>query len=83
MFSANVFITSLSELETVTFSDKTLLVRWLFGTVNEKNVAFKLWNDLANHTQLSLNNEVQVEFKIESREHKGRYFTDLTITKIL
>ncbi|WP_166444668.1 DUF3127 domain-containing protein [Dyadobacter bucti] len=76
-------IKSMKEPETVTSSGKSLQVRWISGLVNDKNVAFKLWNDLSTDPKLVLESEIDVEFRIESRESKDRFFTDLTITKIL
>lgn len=83
MFSTTFKIKSLRDPETINSGGKSLQVRWAYGLVSEKNVAFKLWNDLANDPKLILDNEIQVEFRIESRENNSRFFTDLTITKIL
>lgn len=83
MFSTTLKIRSIKEPETINSSGKSLQVRWVSGLVNDKNVAFKLWNDLTSDPKLIMDNEIQVEFKIESRENNGKFFTDLTITKIL
>ena len=83
MFSTKFTIKSMKEPEIVTSSGKSLQVRWIYGVVNDKNVAFKLWNDLSTDPRLVLENDIDVEFRIESRENKDRFFTDLTITKIL
>ncbi|GGH55715.1 hypothetical protein GCM10007423_63550 [Dyadobacter endophyticus] len=83
MFSTKLKILSIKDPEDIKSGGKSLQVRWIFGLVNDKNVAFKLWNDLANDPKLILENEIEVEFKIESRENNGRFFTDLTIIKII
>lgn len=82
MFSTKLKIISIKDPEDIKSGGKSLQVRWIFGLLNDKNVAFKLWNDLANDPELILENEIEVEFKIESRENNGRFFTDLTIIKI-
>lgn len=83
MFTTTVLISSLTEVELIERTDKSLSVRWLYGVSNDKNIAFKLWNDLAVSPKLIVGSQIEVEFRIESREAKGKYYTDLTIIKVL
>lgn len=83
MFSTFLKITHVSEPEVITSGEKELRMRWIVGTAGEKQMAFKVWNDLAAHEKFLAGNDVTIDFRIESRESKGRYFTDLTITKII
>ncbi|WP_026632730.1 DUF3127 domain-containing protein [Dyadobacter alkalitolerans] len=83
MFSTKFTIKELKESKTIDSSGKTLQVRYIVGLVKDKKVAFKLWNDLTTDPKLILDKDIDVEFKIESREHNSNFFTDLTITKIL
>lgn len=82
MFTTTVLIKSLTDVELIERTDKSLSVRWLYGVSNDKNIAFKLWNELTESSKLIIGSEIEVEFRIESREAKGKYYTDLTVTKI-
>ncbi len=82
MFSTILKITKVSDPEIITSGEKELKMRWVIGTTGEKQIALKVWNDLATNEKLLAGNDVTLDFRIESRESNGRYFTDLTITKI-
>ena len=84
MFKIQLKILTVSDVETITKKDNsgTLQVRWLVGIVNDKKIAFKVWNDLTNHPKLIVDEVIEIEFRAESREYNGKYLTDLTLTKI-
>lgn len=83
MFTAKLKITNVSEPEKITAKDnKELTVRNVVATYEEVTLAFKVWNDLSTSEKLKEDNEIEVNFKVESKLYKDRYYTDLTILKI-
>lgn len=82
MFSVILKITHILDTEIIKASDKELKKRLVVGTAGEKQMAFVLWNDLTDHQGLKVGNDLNIDFRIESREYKNKYYTDLTITKI-
>lgn len=64
----------------------TFTKREVFGkyaSEPDRYCALSLWGDLTTHEKLAVGNSITAEFRIDSREYQGKYFTDLTITKIL
>ena len=47
-----------------------------------KKVCISVWGDKINSTQLQANKLLKIDFKIESREYNGKWFTDLKAWKI-
>ena len=47
-----------------------------------KKVCFSIWGDKINVSQLQIGNKLKIEFDIESREYKGKWFTDIKAWKI-
>ncbi len=47
-----------------------------------KKVCISIWGDKINAGQLQNGNLLKIDFDIESREHNGRWYTDLKTWKI-
>ncbi|PWJ53405.1 uncharacterized protein DUF3127 [Dyadobacter jejuensis] len=82
MFSAKILITKIFPTQTLQLKGKSLLFRNITATLEGKNIAFLLWNDLTSNPKLITNSMIDIEFRIESKEHNNRFYTDLTIIKI-
>lgn len=49
-----------------------------------KNVAIQFWNSLAeSFEKVDIGSILNIEFRVESREYNGKYYTDVTATKII
>ncbi len=56
-----------------------------FGDQYPKKVCFNLWGDKIDTFAIQLNEQVKVDFDVESREFNGRWYTDVkawNITKL-
>lgn len=47
-----------------------------------KKVCLSIWGDKIDEKQLVLNNTLQLDFDIESREFNGKWYTDLRVWKV-
>lgn len=47
-----------------------------------KKVAVTLWGDLVGNESISEGKGVSVEFDVESREHNGKWYTDVKVWRI-
>jgi hypothetical protein len=47
-----------------------------------KKICISIWGDKINPSVLVINNELKIDFDIESREYNGRWYTDLKAWKI-
>jgi len=48
-----------------------------FGDQYPKKVCFNLWGDKIDTFAIQLNDQVKVDFDVESREFNGRWYTDV------
>ncbi len=47
-----------------------------------KKICISIWGDKINESQLTVGNELKIDFDIESREYNGRWYTDVKAWKI-
>lgn len=47
-----------------------------------KNVCISIWGDKINETQLTIGNNLKIDFDVESREYNGKWYTDLKAWKV-
>lgn len=54
----------------------------LQGGEYPKKACFQIWNDKIDKIGLAIGDDVVADVNVESREHNGRYYTNLTAWKV-
>ena len=52
------------------------------GDKYPKKLCVSIWGDKINDAQLKVNNQLTIDFDVESREFNGRWYTDVKAWKI-